>query len=196
MSKTLPILTTVPLSFALLSCAPTVEIEPESPKVEKLDVADVPNVYRLTPRLLTGGAPAGEAGFSELKEMGVTTIVSVAESPPDEETARKLGIHYIHVPLTYEGVSKEQRERILDAAESASGPVYIHCNSGRNRAATAAAMCMVAEEGKSIAEALGWMELRGTDREHENLWKAVRDTDARPPAAERKAPQPDAPQPE
>jgi protein tyrosine phosphatase (PTP) superfamily phosphohydrolase (DUF442 family) len=152
----------------------------EESKIEKLDLEGAKNVYQLTPHLITGGQPEGDEGFAELEKMGVKTIVSVAEEPPDEEAAKKHGIRYVHVPLTYEGVSAEQAARILSAAADDSGPVYVHCNSGRNRAATAAALCLIGIEGKSTQEALDWMKMRGTSEEHTGLFDSVENFEPEP----------------
>ena len=54
------------------------------------------------------------------------------------------------------------------------------CNSGRNRGATAAALCLVGIEGKSTEEAVGWMKLRGVKEEYQPLYEAVRNTSPRP----------------
>ena len=99
---------------------------------------------------------------------------------PDEETARKYGLHYVHVPMDYEGISPAQRENILGAFSGTSDPVYIHCNSGRNRGATAAAMCLIGVEGKSNEEAISWMETRGVDPKNQKLYDAVQNYQPEP----------------
>lgn len=144
-------------------------------EIAKLEVAGVANVYRLSPRVITGGKPASEAGFAELQKLGVKTIVSVTDDDPDNETAKKFGIKYVHVPMDYEGISPEQRKSILGAFSDSAEPVYIHCNSGRNRGATAAAMCLIGVEGKSNDEAVAWMKTRGVDQQHQELYQAVKD---------------------
>jgi protein tyrosine phosphatase (PTP) superfamily phosphohydrolase (DUF442 family) len=149
-------------------------------EIEKLAVEGVENVYRLSPRIITGGQPDGEEGFAELQKLGVKTIVSVTDATPDEEAAKKYGMKYVHVPMNYEGVSPEQREKILGAATETSEPVYIHCNSGRNRGATAAAICLIGIEGRSNEEAILWMRMRGVDEEKQELYETVRDYNPEP----------------
>jgi protein tyrosine phosphatase (PTP) superfamily phosphohydrolase (DUF442 family) len=142
--------------------------------IEKLDIENVKNVYRLSPRIITGGKPDGDAGFGELEKLGVKTIVSVTDVTPDEDAARAHGMKYVHVPMDYKGMSPDQREKILRAAIETSEPVYIHCDSGRNRGATAAAMCLIGVEGKSTEEAILWMKTRGVDEEKQELYDSVR----------------------
>jgi protein tyrosine phosphatase (PTP) superfamily phosphohydrolase (DUF442 family) len=162
------------LFICLLGCRQS-ENQDQSGQIEKLDIEGVQNVYRLSPRILTGGKPEGEIGFSELQKLGVKTIVSVTDSPPDQDTAEKHGMKYVHVPMTYEGLSAEQKEKILSAAGASSEPVYLHCNSGRNRGATAAGLCLVGIEGKSNEEAIDWMKMRGVKEEYQALYEDVRD---------------------
>lgn len=167
------------MSLALFGCGAT-EDPRKTDGIEKLSVEGVENVYRLSPRIIAGGRPDTEAGFAELQKLGVKTIVSVTDAAPDEETAQRYGIKYVHVPMDYEGVSPEQREEILGAAAETSEPVYIHCNSGRNRGATAAALCLIGIEGKSNEDAVAWMKMRGTDAEKQGLFEAVRNYNPEP----------------
>jgi protein tyrosine phosphatase (PTP) superfamily phosphohydrolase (DUF442 family) len=170
---------TLVLPVVLFGCGVT-EDHKKTDKVEKLRIEGITNTYRLSPRIITGGQPESEAGFAELQKLGVKTIVSVTDATPDKETAKRYGMKYVHVPMDYEGVSPEQRKRILGAATETSGPVYIHCNSGRNRGATAAAICLIGVEGRSNEEAISWMEMRGVDEEKQELYRSVRNYNTKP----------------
>ena len=167
------------LSVALFGCGVPEEQE-KADEIQKLDIEGVKNAYRLSPRIITGGQPDEETGFAELQKLGIKTIVSVTDAAPDEEAAKRYGMKYVHVPMDYEGVSPEQREQILGAATETSDPVYIHCNSGRNRGATAAALCLIGVEDKSSEEAISWMKIRGVDEEKQNLYVAVRNYEPEP----------------
>ncbi len=166
--------------FAALVAGCVTEEQKSTDDIEKLGIEGVRNVYRLSPRIITGGQPDTEAGFVELQKLGVKTIVSVTDAEPDEEAAGRHGMKYVHVPMNYEGVSPGQREKILSAAAEASGPVYIHCDSGRNRAATAAAICLIGIEGKSSEDAIRWMKMRGVDEDKNKLYEAVGDCKPEP----------------
>ena len=169
------------LSVALVGCGVTEE-QSGTDEIEKLGIEGAENVYRLSPRIITGGQPDADVGFAELQRLGVKTIVSVTDASPDEKAAKKYGMKYVHIPMDYEGVSPEQRAAILAAATETSEPVYIHCNSGRNRGATAAAICLIGVEGKSSEDAISWMELRGVDEKKQKLYEAVRNYSPEPKA--------------
>src|SRR4051794_30893959 len=62
------------------------------PAPERLPARGVENLYRLSPRLFSGGQPDGAEGFTILKGLGVRTILSVDGAAPDVETARRLGL--------------------------------------------------------------------------------------------------------
>src|SRR5690606_18255679 len=67
----------------------------------------IENIHPLTPQLISGGQPKGDAAFSQLAEMGVKTIVSVDGAKPDLELAKKHGLRYVHIPIGYDGVGAE-----------------------------------------------------------------------------------------
>src|SRR4051812_43585744 len=54
-----------------------VEMKKPAALPERLKVVGIENVYRLSPRLYSGGQPEGRAGFSALKRLGIRTLISV-----------------------------------------------------------------------------------------------------------------------
>src|SRR5262245_17583207 len=83
---------------------------------ERLDLPGVENAYRLGPRLYSGGEPRGEQAFAALKSLGIKTAISVDGATPDAETGRRHGIRYVHLPVGYDGIPREQAVRIIKAA--------------------------------------------------------------------------------
>src|SRR4029079_9627843 len=129
------------------------------PKVpERLAIPGIENTFRLRPRLYSGGDPHGVEALVAPKELGVRTIISVDGAMPDVESARKLGLRYVHLPIGYDGVPREQAVRLVKAVKTLPGPVYVHCHHGKHRGPAAAAVCGIATEGWSREEALSWMK--------------------------------------
>ncbi|HUG68092.1 MAG TPA: hypothetical protein VMM76_10080 [Pirellulaceae bacterium] len=58
---------------------------------EKLPTEHLPNAVRVHDKVISGGLPAGDAAFAELRAMGVKTIISVDGAKPDVKTATKHG---------------------------------------------------------------------------------------------------------
>lgn len=80
-----------------------------------LEAPGLHNVYRLDEKLLSGSSPEGELGFRSLQDLGVRTVLSVDGARPDVELARKYGLRYVHLPIGYDGITREQALRLSRA---------------------------------------------------------------------------------
>ncbi|MFO0935715.1 MAG: hypothetical protein U0798_04255 [Gemmataceae bacterium] len=135
------------------------------------------NVYSLASTIYCGSEPEGQTGFHALKRLGVTTVISVDGSVPNVELAEKNGLRYIHLPIGYDGIS---RERALEIATVISnqplfGTIYIHCHHGKHRgpaAAVAALRCIDPLLTPDRAESL--LKTIGTDPHYAGLYRDVR----------------------
>ncbi|HEX3151855.1 MAG TPA: cytochrome c [Gemmataceae bacterium] len=150
--------------------------------------AGMHNLHRVSDGLWSGGVPEGDVGFQTLRDLGVKTIVSVDGATPDVERARRFGLRYVHIPVGYGGITREQELQLARAAEL-PGPIFVHCHHGQHRGPTAAALmnrCRTAEWTSD--DALTFLKVAGTDPKYEGLFAAVRNF--RKPTAEelRKAP--------
>jgi protein tyrosine phosphatase (PTP) superfamily phosphohydrolase (DUF442 family) len=141
---------------------------------EKIPIPGIENVYRLSPRLYSGGEPGGAPGLSALKGLGIRTVISVDGARPDVEAARALGLRYVHLPIGYDGVPREQAVRIIKAVQTLPGPVYVHCHHGKHRSPAAAAVCGLATEGWTEERALRWLQQAGTSPDYRGLHDASR----------------------
>jgi protein tyrosine phosphatase (PTP) superfamily phosphohydrolase (DUF442 family) len=141
---------------------------------ERLDLPGVENAYRLGPRLYSGGEPRGEEAFAALKALGIKTAISVDGATPDAETARKYGIRYVHLPVGYDGIPREQAVRIIKAARTLPGPVFVHCHHGKHRGPAAVAVCGLANEGWTKEQAVSWLERAGTAPDYRGLYGTAR----------------------
>ena len=141
---------------------------------ERLDLPGVENAYRLSPRLYSGGEPRGKQAFAALKALGIKTVISVDGATPDAETARRYGIRYVHLPAGYDGIPREQAVRIIKAARTLSGPVFVHCHHGKHRGPAAVAICGLANEAWTKEQAVSWLERAGTATDYRGLYEAAR----------------------
>jgi protein tyrosine phosphatase (PTP) superfamily phosphohydrolase (DUF442 family) len=142
---------------------------------EKLEIPGIENGYRLSDNLFSGSDPHGLETLSALRKLGIKTIISVDGVAPDVETAKSLGIRYVHLPIGYDGVPRDQALRMVKAVKTLPGPVYVHCHHGIHRGPAAAAICGMASEGWSQERATGWMNLAGTATDYRGLYTSVRD---------------------
>jgi protein tyrosine phosphatase (PTP) superfamily phosphohydrolase (DUF442 family) len=143
-------------------------------RVERVEIRGIENTFRLSPRLYSGGDPHGVEALSALKELGVRTIITVDGATPDVVAARKLGLRYVHLPIGYDGIPREQAVKLVQALKTLPGPFYVHCHHGKHRGPAAAAVCGIATEGWSNDEAVAWLQKAGTAHEYRGLYTSVR----------------------
>lgn len=146
--------------------------------IDATTAADYPGLENLVgyaPRLISGGAPDGEAGFDALQAMGVKTIISVDGARPEVDKARARGMRYIHLPIGYNGMDQERTLEIARAVELAreDGPVYIHCHHGKHRSAGAAGAAAVTLGLLTTTEATARMKVSGTSPNYSGLYQCV-----------------------
>lgn len=140
------------------------------------------NIVRVTDKVISGSLPEGAEGFESLRKMGVKTVISVDGAPPDVEGAKRQGIRYVHLPIGYNGMTRERELELARAVRDLPGPIYVHCHHGRHRSPAAAAAATVAlgeitpQEGERI------LKTAGTSPDYRGLYACVRE--ARPASAQ------------
>ena len=170
-----------PLIFAFLgltvaSCqraddAPNIVQQQRQP--ERLATRHLPNAIRLHEKVISGGQPEGEAGFRELKGLGIRTIISVDGARPDVEAARKLGLKYVHLPHGYDGIPEVRARELAKAVRDLEGPIYIHCHHGHHRSPAAAAVACVSAGFIEPSAALGVLQAAGTSQNYRGLYQSA-----------------------
>ncbi|MBL8849335.1 MAG: cytochrome c [Planctomycetaceae bacterium] len=166
---------------AVVETSPTIEATRPAPPVvtpEKLPVEHLPNAYRITSMVISGGLPDGEAGFQELEDLGVKTVISVDGMEPDVETARLHGMRYVHLPHGYDGVPSQRGHELAKALRELPGPIYIHCHHGKHRSPAATAVACVEAGLISQESAEIILKTAGTGENYQGLYRSARDAGA------------------
>ena len=93
------------------------------------EYAGIRNVVAYHDGYYSGSMPDGAEAFETLHAMGIKTIISVDGAAPDVEAAKRLGMRYIHLPISYNAFDKQRRLELTRATRDAmaEGTVYIHC---------------------------------------------------------------------
>lgn len=125
--------------------------------------------------MFSGPSPIETHDFAELKSLGVKTIISVDGARPEIELARAEGMRYVHIPVGYDGVTREQTLAIARAIRDLPGPVYVHCHHGKHRGPTAAATAAIALGRMNTDQALAFMEVAQTAPSYKGLWRCARE---------------------
>ncbi|MCP4786243.1 MAG: dual specificity protein phosphatase family protein [Fuerstiella sp.] len=121
------------------------------PSASQFATLGLENLIRASGRVLCGSEPRGKSAFKTLKKLGVNTIVSVDGAAPQVVLAKQVGIRYIHIPIGYDGVSKEAGQSLTRAVQETDGAIYVHCHHGHHRGPAAAAIaCRI--EGTADAD--------------------------------------------
>ena len=132
------------------------------------------NVFVLSDSIVSGAEPQGREALEQVASMGVRTILSVDGKVPDAETAEALGMRYVHVPIQYKGIEREELLKIAKTFRELEGPFYVHCYHGKHRGPAAAAVGRVVLDGvprdRAIAEMRQWC---ATSSKYEGLYAAV-----------------------
>ncbi len=133
----------------------------------------VEHYRRWSEKLGQGAQPEGALGFETLKELGFTTILSVDGAAPDVAAAKKAGLKYVHVPIGYDGVSRDEALKIIQAVRSAEGPVFVHCHHGLHRGPAAAAIAREGVEGVTNEVASEGLRESGCSPTYAGLFRDV-----------------------
>lgn len=136
--------------------------------------AGLSNVIRVTDKLISGSAPEGDEGFQSLVDLGVKTIISVDGATPEVARAKRFGLRYVHLPIGYDGVTREQGLRIARAVRDLPGLVYIHCHHGKHRGPAAAAVARICLDPTCRAQdAIDFLRQAGADPNYRGLYADV-----------------------
>jgi len=141
----------------------------------KLDLDGVDNVFRLSKKIISGAAPQGATGFRSLRRLGVRTIITVDSARPEVELAKKYGMRYVHLPIGYNGMTRERELEIGRAARDLPGPIFIHCHHGLHRGPAAAVVAALINDSWTIEQAVATMEIAGTSPSYTGLYCAATD---------------------
>lgn len=114
-----------------------------------------------------------DVAFATLADEGVTTVVSVDGARPRVELARKHRLRYVHVPIGYDGLSRDAELALVRVMQKTTGSVYIHCHHGKHRGPAAAAVACLAEGSVDRAGAVHILEVAGTAESYRGLWHDV-----------------------
>jgi tyrosine-protein phosphatase SIW14 len=122
-------------------------------------VEGIHNFYKVDEHVYRGAQPSDE-GFKYLAKIGVKTVVDlrgVSEGRRNEESVvTAAGMKYINIPMTgLTPPSEAEITRILGMLEdSATGPVFVHCQRGADRTGAVIASYRIEHDGWDNARAL------------------------------------------
>ncbi len=112
----------------------------------------LPNFKIVNDQVLRGGQPS-DAGFKELAERGVKTVVDLRwvdehSIPHEKQVVEADGMRFVSIPMKGIGApTQEQVYKALDVLEDrTSWPVFVHCRRGSDRTGTVLACYRIAHD--------------------------------------------------
>ncbi len=163
----------IPIASSQTADAAAAEFPDTSAKFEKLTTKHLPNAIRIHEKVISGGLPAGELAFEELKSLGVKTIISVDGAQPNLAIAGHYGMRYVHLPHGYDGIPQERTKQLAKAVRDLPSPIYIHCHHGKHRSPAAAAVACVGAGLIASSNALGILAIAGTSPKYRGLYESA-----------------------
>jgi protein tyrosine/serine phosphatase len=167
---------TLPKLIALLACLAV----PQTAFASSKTSLDLPNFNNVTPGLFRGGQPT-EGGMTQLKTLGIKTIISLRHNRTqviwEQKKAQALGIDFKRLPM--DGLHKPSKKTISEflkvVQDPANQPVFVHCEYGQDRTGTLIAIYREEVQKWSAKHAYDEMVSRGFETKYAWLADAVFD---------------------
>jgi protein tyrosine/serine phosphatase len=144
-------------ALVLLNGAYGAETSPANRSVhwaKPMQMKGVPNLHKISETLYRSAQPSAQ-GMTNLKTMGIETIVNLRSFHSDRDEIGDTGLAYEHIYMKAWHPEEEDAVRFLQIVTNQKRtPVLIHCQHGADRTGTMCTLYRVAVEGWSKEEAL------------------------------------------
>lgn len=152
---------------------PPASAQPSSPAAvqpafgQKLHIAGIRNGGKISAVLYRGAQPS-EQGLSELKKLGITTIVDLRGEDAEKirwerRTAESLGMRFVNIPVS--GWSPPTNEQVVQFLSLLRGDstqrIFVHCRFGDDRTGVFVATYRMAFEKWTADQAMNEMYFFG-----------------------------------
>jgi protein tyrosine phosphatase (PTP) superfamily phosphohydrolase (DUF442 family) len=134
---------------------------------QKLYIDGIGNAGKVTDTLYRGAQPQ-EMGLSQLKILGITTIVNLRSEDRDRivwerKRTESLGMRFVHIPVNgWSPPSDEQVVQFLSLFHDNPGQkIFVHCRFGEDRTSVFIAAYRIASEKWPVEKAIGEMYFFG-----------------------------------
>jgi protein tyrosine/serine phosphatase len=136
-------------------------------------VDGVPNLCRITPTLYRSAQPS-LAGFKNLKQLGIQTVINLRGGEDDERAALAVGFRLESVPLSAARIRHDSNVQILRLlGRTEQGPVLVHCQHGADRTGMICALYRMVYQGWDRTKAIE--EMRKGGYGFHGIWRGLVD---------------------
>jgi protein tyrosine phosphatase (PTP) superfamily phosphohydrolase (DUF442 family) len=121
---------------------------------QPVELAGVPNLYRVSGQLYRGDQPSPQ-GMQNLKDLGLKTIINLRSFHSDRDEIGITGLAYEHITMKAWHPEEKEAVRFLKiVTDPKRAPVLVHCQHGADRTGTMVAVYRIAVQGWSKDEAI------------------------------------------
>lgn len=121
----------------------------------------IKNFGQINENYYRGAQPQGQ-DYSDLKALGVKTVINLIKDEKSDEgaTVQGMGMKYVHIPMTTgTPPTPEQIKQFLSLVEDpARQPVFVHCVGGKHRTGVMTAIYRMTEDGWNSDQAFKEMK--------------------------------------
>lgn len=137
---------------------------------------NLPNFHRVNMGVYRGGQPR-EAGFAELKRMGIVTVINLRDNDDralkEKALVEAAGMRFVNLPLAnWSRPDVKVIDEIMSLMRAAENqPVFVHCKRGKDRTGTVMAIYRMTADGWTAKQAgdeaeqygIGWWQFKMRD---------------------------------
>jgi tyrosine-protein phosphatase SIW14 len=167
----LALLPSLLFSLSPIAQAPAAQNSPaatlSSAYAQKLQIPGVPNAGKINDRFYRGAQPTARA-FSELKKIGVTTIVDLRTEDSktiiwERQQAESQGMHFVNIPVGgFSAPADQQVAEFLSLfLSNPDEKIFVHCHYGEDRTGVFVASYRMAIDRWPAEQAVHEMHLFG-----------------------------------
>lgn len=149
---------------------------------------NLPNFQKVDNQVYRGGQPTSD-GFKNLAKLGIKTVVDLRligehSQAEEQKIVTGLGMRYVSIPMHGMATPDDKQVAAVQAlfADTASGPVFVHCKRGADRTGMVVAVYRISHDRWENKRALEEARDYGMSFFQRALQHYVRDYRPLPPA--------------
>ncbi len=121
---------------------------------QPVELPGVPNLHRVSDRLYRSAQPTAQ-GMTQLKQLGIVTVVNLRSFHSDRDEIGQTGLEYEHIYMkAWHPERKEVVQFLQIVTDPKRTPVLVHCQHGADRTGTMCAVYRIVVQGWSKEAAL------------------------------------------
>lgn len=149
---------TVSIAVTVLLVSLAIASEPDATRpaswAQPITLAGVPNLHKISDTLYRSAQPSAQ-GMTNLKQIGIETIVNLRSFHSDRAEIGSTGLRYEHIYMKTWHPEREDVVRFLQIVTNPKRtPVLVHCQHGADRTGAMSAIYRVAVQGWTKEEAI------------------------------------------